>query len=101
MEASPLNPSAHSDLAAWCAKAGDIACASSEAARALAMQPQDAHVLFANALVRCVQGRDDDALGMLEKAIRLGLGRAELMNDPLLFRLHEDPRFKRISFDAS
>ena len=96
MEASPMNPATHSDLAGWCAKAGDLACASSEAARALAIQPQDVHVLFANALVRCVQGRDDDALDLLDRAVRLGLGRAEVMNDPVFVRFRENPRFKKI-----
>jgi tetratricopeptide (TPR) repeat protein len=96
MDAAPLDPSAHSDLAAWCAKAGDLECAISEGAQALAMRPEDVHVLFANALIRCIQGRDDEALELLEKATRLGLGRAEMENDPALLRLHQNPRFLRI-----
>jgi len=94
--ASPLDPLAHSALAVWCAKAGDLLSALSETARAREMGPDNSDILFSNALVRCIQGRDDEAFALLEKARKLGLGRAQVEHDPALIRLHQDPRFKRI-----
>ncbi len=96
VESTPRDPSAHGSLALWCAKAGDLPCASSEGARAMQMLPDDARILLANAVVRCAAGRDEEALELLERASRLGLGRYEIEMDPALLRLHRLPRFKRI-----
>lgn len=96
VEAAPLEPAMYSSLAVWCAKAGDLACARSEAARAQEMRPDDPQVLFSRAVIRCIEGRDDEAFELLEKATKLGLARAEIENDPALMRLHQNPRYLKI-----
>ena len=71
-------------------------CALSEGARAREMRPKDSQVLFSNAVIRCIQGRDDEALDLLEQATKLGLARPQIENEPSLLRLRQDPRFRRI-----
>jgi hypothetical protein len=43
-----------------------------------------------------VLGRDDEAVDWLERAVRLGLGKAAILNDPDLTRLRGQPRFERV-----
>ncbi|HEY2955752.1 MAG TPA: tetratricopeptide repeat protein [Candidatus Eisenbacteria bacterium] len=93
---TPLKPASRASLALWCAHAGDKPCALEEARAAAAMQPKDINILFCNAQVRCIFGDDDGALGWLEKAVSLGLGKAEIESDPDLARLRSLPRFQRI-----
>ena len=98
---TPLQPAARISLALWCARAGDAACALEEARQAAAMQPADINILFCNAIVHCILGRDAEALEWLEKAVGVGLGKAEIESDPDLARLRPLPRFQRILALAS
>jgi superkiller protein 3 len=95
-EATPLDPQAHRQLAILCAKTRDDACALREGARATDLAPGDASVAFANAVVRCLLGRHDEALDLLERAARLGTTRDDIENDPDLRPLHDLPRYRRI-----
>jgi tetratricopeptide (TPR) repeat protein len=93
---TPLKPASLISLALWCARAGDASCALEEAQQAAAMQPKNIDILFRNAVVRCVLGHDGEALDWLQKAVAVGLGKAEIENDPDLARLRSLPRFQRI-----
>jgi serine/threonine protein kinase/Flp pilus assembly protein TadD len=94
--ATPLDPQAHRQLAILCAKTRDDNCALSEGARAAELAPGDASIAFANAVIRCLLGRHDEALDLLERAARLGYARDDIENDPDLRPLHGMPRYRRI-----
>jgi serine/threonine-protein kinase len=94
--ATPLDPHAHRQLAILCAKTKDDDCALKEGARAAELAPEDASVAFANAVIRCLLGRTDEALDLLERAVRLGTTRDDIVNDPDLRLLHALPRYRRI-----
>jgi tetratricopeptide (TPR) repeat protein len=94
--ATPLDPQAHRQLAILCAKTRDDACALKEGTRATELAPGDASIAFANAVIRCLLGRHDEALELLERAARLGYARDDIENDPDLRPLHDLPRYRRI-----
>jgi tetratricopeptide (TPR) repeat protein len=94
--ALPLDPQVHRQLAVLCAKTRDDDCALKEGARATELAPGDASIAFANAVIRCLLGRHDEALDLLEHAARLGITRDDIENDPDLRPLHPLPRYRRI-----
>ena len=96
VEAAPLAPLAHIRLALWCARAREHECALREGKLAVEMQPENAHTLFRMAVVYSVLGTEDKALDVLEKAVRFGLSRAEIENDPDLEPLRALPRYREI-----
>ena len=96
LELAPQDLALRTQLALWCARAGDRAAALSEAERVTQAQPGEASVLFTNAVIRATLGLDQAALDWLERAARNGLGKAEIENDPDLARFRDDPRFRRI-----
>ena len=83
-------------LALSCARMRDAPEALQEANRALVGRADDMDALFTNAVVRAVLHRDDEAVYWLERAVRFGLGRAQILNDPDLARLRGQPRFERV-----
>jgi hypothetical protein len=60
------------------------------------MQPQDAVITFKAAIIFTVLGRQRVALDWLERAVKLGVSKAEIENDPDLGNLAVDPRYQRI-----
>jgi len=96
VSAHPLDPSARNELARYCAKKGEKDCALREGTRAAEMQPGNAEIAFTNAIIRCVLGRDDEALDWLERAVKLGLSRVEIEHEPHLAPLHTKPRYRQI-----
>jgi serine/threonine protein kinase/lipoprotein NlpI len=90
----PLNPDVQSDLALYCAKAGDESCALEAAKTAADLQPRSAKTAFNNAVVRCVLRLDGSCLDWLERAVKLGTTRSEIQAQPELERLAEHPRFR-------
>jgi hypothetical protein len=65
-----------------CAKTRGDSCALKEGARAAELAPARASIAFANAVIRCLLGRQDEALDLLERAARLGYARDDIENDP-------------------
>ncbi|NNG17751.1 MAG: protein kinase [Gemmatimonadales bacterium] len=64
------------------------------AERALTIDPNDAVVQYAIACAYSVHGLRDEALDLLEKAVRGGFGDKEwIANDPDLDAIRDDPRF--------
>jgi len=96
LEQTPDNVDLRANLALWYARSGNTSAALAEAGRALRARPDDVEAMLANAVVRASLGRNDEALDWLERAVRLGLGRAAIMNDPDLSRLRGQPRFDRV-----
>ena len=93
---TPRDPVARMRLGLYCARAGNQECAIGEGRLAEAMQPRNAEILFRVAIIFYLAGREDDALDFLERAVRLGLSKVEIENDPDLTTLHEHPRYQRI-----
>ena len=92
----PQDALAHARLGRYCAKAGDMTCAEEEGARAAGMQPGDTRITFMNAVIYCAAGKEQEALDWLEKAVKLGLTRVEIENEPFLSPLRDKERYRRI-----
>jgi tetratricopeptide (TPR) repeat protein len=96
VELTPNDPYAHISLGLYCARAGNEDCAIREGTVAAEMQPQDAVITFKAAIIFTVLGRQRVALDWLERAVKLGVSKAEIENDPDLGDLAVDPRYQRI-----
>jgi len=92
----PQDPKAHLTLGLYCARVRDEPCALKEGNLAAQLQPGSSEPLFRIAVIHCIFGRMDDALDWLEKAVRLGLTRVQIQNEPDLAPLRGNPRFKKI-----
>jgi tetratricopeptide (TPR) repeat protein len=92
----PNDPRAHSTLGLYCARTGDRECAYREIASVSAMQPDNLEVLFRSAIVYSVFGETEKALGTLERAVKLGLRKVEISNDPGFIPLHGNARYQSI-----
>jgi len=92
----PTDPRAHIMLALYCARVREKECAFRESGQAARMQPDSLEILFRSAVVYCIFGEMDEALDWLEKAVKLGLSKSEIENDPDLVPLHGNPRYQRI-----
>jgi len=89
----PTSLEAHADAALFCAQAGDVACAIESVAEVgRAAAPSADQVLMCAAALAQL-GRDGESLDWLERAIRLGITRAELETRPELDRLSGNPRY--------
>jgi Flp pilus assembly protein TadD len=93
---SPKDPVSHKALGLYCARVGQKECALEEGNLAETMQPEDTEILFTNAVIFCILGQDDAAFDRLEHAVRLGLARVQIENDPDLSRLRGDSRYARL-----
>ena len=90
------DPFARMSLGLYCARAGEADCALREGRLAVQMQPQSSEIAFRFAISLCLVGQEDDALDWLEKAVKLGLSRSQIENDPDLQILRRRPRYERI-----
>ena len=65
--------------------------------RALAIDPEETTILYNVACTYSLLGEEDQALGLIEKAIRNGYGHKEwLENDPDFTSLRDHPRFQAL-----
>jgi TolB-like protein/Flp pilus assembly protein TadD len=77
--------------------AGQRARALEWARRALAIDPEDSLMLYNTACFYAIQGEPDEAFACLDKALQLGWGHREwLENDSDLDALRGDPRFQAL-----
>jgi TolB-like protein/Flp pilus assembly protein TadD/tRNA A-37 threonylcarbamoyl transferase component Bud32 len=83
--------------AAALARLGDTATAITWGERTLAIDPDDAVVLYGVACVFSQVGEIDRALALLERAVRVGFRKREwIEHDPDLDPLRADPRYRAI-----
>jgi len=101
LEKTPDDQDKRNLLALLYARLDDSADALAEARRALKSNPDDVDALFNVAVIHAVLRQDDAAVDMLERAVHLGLGKAQIVNDPDLSRLHGQPRFEHLLALAS
>jgi adenylate cyclase len=67
------------------------------AERSLAIDPDDAMLLYNVACTYCLLGKTDDAISCLERAVDKGFGHKEWVeHDPDLNALRANPRFQTI-----
>jgi serine/threonine protein kinase/thioredoxin-like negative regulator of GroEL len=92
----PLDAVARSDLALYCAQGGDTDCAREETAVALSLQPDSPAILLQAAVAHVLLGETDEALRLLEDAVRHGAGRADVEARPEFERFADDPRYRGI-----
>jgi len=97
----PQNPNAHIALGLYCARAGDAKCAVAEGSFAAGMRPQDAEIAFKLAVIFQIVGQQPEALDWLERAVKLGISKAQLELAPELRDLRQHSRYKRILSLAS
>lgn len=78
------------------ARLRDTADAFAENTNILQHDPNQVDALFNRAVICAVLGKDDEAVDWLAKAVKLGLGKAQIANDPDLVRLQGQPRFDKL-----
>ena len=71
-------------------------CASEQSELIRELQPDDVNFLLLHAAVLTIEGEPDQALELLERAVALGLGRAELQLEPDLVPLQSHPRYAEV-----
>ena len=77
---------------------GESAKALEFAERSLTIDPEDPMLLYNVACMYSALGREDDAIGCLERAVDKGFGHKEWIDhDPDLKPLRNHPRFQAIS----
>ncbi len=96
VETNPNDAQARMELGFFCARAGENECALAEGKKAAEMQPESAEILFRTAIIFNLAGRQAEALDRLERAVKLGVSRTQIENDPDLSSLKQDPRFRQI-----
>jgi tetratricopeptide (TPR) repeat protein len=90
---NPDNAAAHATLAICDAKLGRMDPARHHIRRALEIEPTNPdHLLYA-AIVAEVAGRSDDAIDWIRKAVKAGLGAAQIEREPELKNLRSLPGF--------
>jgi tetratricopeptide (TPR) repeat protein len=90
---NPDNATAHATLAICYAKVGRMDPARHHIQRALEIEPANPdHLLYA-AIVAEVAGKSDEAIGLIRKAVKAGLGAAQIEREPELKNLRSLPGF--------
>jgi eukaryotic-like serine/threonine-protein kinase len=90
---NPDNAAAHATLAICDAKLGRMAPARHHIQRALEIEPANPdHLLYA-AIIAEVSGKSDEALDWIRKAVKAGLGAAQVEREPELKNLRTFPGF--------
>ncbi|HZL85249.1 MAG TPA: protein kinase [Candidatus Krumholzibacteria bacterium] len=92
----PQDAEVRARLGIFCARAGEVERALDAAARAEALQPGNAEILFRSAAILCIVDRTEEALDRLEKAVQNGLNKVEIENNADFERLRSSPRYRRI-----
>jgi serine/threonine-protein kinase len=90
---NPDNAAAHATLAICDAKLGRRDPARRHIERALEIEPANPdHLLYA-AIVAEIAGKSDEAIGWIRKAVKAGLGAAQIEREPELKKLRRVPAF--------
>src|SRR4029453_12991658 len=72
---NPTNPRLAATLAVYLQKAGDVQRAESRIQDALSKAPKDIEVLYGAAVIRALNGRREEAMALLERAVAGGYSR--------------------------
>ena len=87
-------------LASNCASLGDGTAAVRELNVAITLRPNDSNVLYNGVCVYAKLGRKEEALDMMERALKSGMVNVDwYRRDPDLLSLRDEPRFQRMTED--
>ena len=93
---NPKNAIATIGLAAYWAKLGDREQAFTYLAEARRLAPSHMHVLFQSVIVYELTGQRKQALQALQSALRAGYSKDDVLREPELAKLRQDPHFQRL-----
>jgi eukaryotic-like serine/threonine-protein kinase len=100
LKVNPVDSDVLSSLAQYYGRTHDSAKADKYLDKALKERPQDVDILRVACLVRLDEGNRSEALLWLEKAVKAGYTREQLVANPELASLHSDPRFDDLVREA-
>jgi serine/threonine protein kinase/tetratricopeptide (TPR) repeat protein len=96
LEVNPSDSDVLSSLALYHSRIGDAIRARQYLGRALEASPNDVDILRIACLVHLEAGKKQESLNWLEKAVRAGYPRAQLIANPELASLRSEPEFARL-----
>jgi len=100
LRVNPNDAATLSSLALYYARTGNLPASESTLARALKLDQDDVDVLQIACLVGLEAGDKHAALEWLEKAVRAGYPRGQLLANPELDRLRAEPQFASLAREA-
>jgi len=96
LEVNPSDTDVLSSLALWHSRIGDLAGARKYLDAALQTSPNDVDSLRIACLVHLEAGEHQESLKWLEKSVRAGYPREQLLANPELASLRSKPEFDRL-----
>jgi serine/threonine protein kinase/tetratricopeptide (TPR) repeat protein len=100
LNVNPNDTDVLSSLAQYYARTHDPVRAKKYLERALKEKPEDVDVLRIACLVHLEVGNSQQAMSWLEKSVKTGYPREQLVANPELKSLHSDPQFDRLAKEA-
>ena len=100
LKLDPSDPDALSSLALWHSRVGDTVEARKYLGAALQSSPNEVDILRIACLVHLEAGEQRESLNWLEKAVRAGYPREQLVANPELAGLRSQPDFTRLVGEA-
>ncbi|HEY2546745.1 MAG TPA: protein kinase [Candidatus Acidoferrum sp.] len=100
LKINPVDADALSNLALYYARTNDPVRAGKYLEKALKEQPEDVDVLRIVCLVHLEEGDRQKALLWLQRSVKAGYAREQLVANPELVVLHSDPQFDRLAKEA-
>jgi serine/threonine protein kinase/tetratricopeptide (TPR) repeat protein len=100
LKINPKDPSVLSYVAHYYSRTNDPASAKKYLEKALALPTEDTEVFLNATLVYLDSAERDQAFVWLQKAVKAGYTREQLLANPDLKSLHSDPQFSRLAKDA-
>ena len=98
---NPNDATAHSYLAVFLAKTGNPREGVVQIQAALALDEKDADFLFDAAVVAVLDGRQQDAIAWIRRAVDAGYSRAIVAREPEFSGLRDDPQFQELVRSAA
>jgi len=101
LQVNPRDASVMDQLSLYYAKKGDATQAADFIRRARAINPTDVGMIYDEAVVDTLSGRNEEALKMLREALQKGYSVKEVQADPELTGLQAHPGFAKLIADFS
>jgi tetratricopeptide (TPR) repeat protein len=96
LQVNPRAANTMGSLALYYAKKGDSAHALEFIRHARSIEPENISLVYNQAVVYCLAGRQTEALNVLEEALQKGYSLEEIKNDPELAELQKLPQFAQL-----
>ena len=101
LQVNPRAASTVGDLALYYAKKGDLDNGQRYIRQARAMDASDVQLIYSEAQVYAVAGKQDQALKALREAFQKGFSPEEAQNDPEMTKLRGLPEFAKLSSELN